>query len=167
MTVPALGLTQFTVAEPAPGYWRATFDHPPTNLMNAVTAAELRAIVEAAEEAGDLRVLVLDSASAEYFFARYELSAGPLPLTPVPQGCRASSTRRSGSASSRRSPSRRSGAALEAAATSSPSPAICATPHLRQPSSDSRRLDPLSLPPAVAWSAWCRWSAAAGPSRSP
>ena len=65
MTVPALELTQFTITEPAPGYWRATFDHPPTNLMNAVTAVELRAIVEAAEEAGDLRVLVLDSASAE------------------------------------------------------------------------------------------------------
>jgi len=48
MTVPGLELTQFAVTEPAPGYWRATFDHPPTNLMNAVTAAELRAIVEAA-----------------------------------------------------------------------------------------------------------------------
>ena len=86
MTVPALELTQFTVTEPAPGYWRATFDHPPTNLMNAVTAAELRAIVEAAEEAGDLRVLVLDSASDEYFFARYDLSAGPLPSDPGPTG---------------------------------------------------------------------------------
>ena len=84
MTVPALELTQFAVTEPAPGYWRATFDHPPTNLMNAVTAAELRAIV--------------------------------------------------------------------AAATNSRSPATCATPHLRQPSSDSRRSDPLSFPPAAAWS---------------
>jgi hypothetical protein len=88
MTVPALELTQFTVTEPAPGYWRATFDHPPTNLMNTVTAAELRAIVEAGEEAGDLRVLVLDSASAEYFFARYDLSAGPLPPDPGPTGLR-------------------------------------------------------------------------------
>ena len=86
MTVPALELTQFAVTEPAPGYWRATFDHPPTNLMNAVTAVELRAIVEAAEEAGDLRVLVLDSASAEYFFARYDLSSGPLPPDPGPTG---------------------------------------------------------------------------------
>jgi enoyl-CoA hydratase/carnithine racemase len=86
MTVPALELTQFTVTEPAPGYWRATFGHPPTNLMNAVTAVELRAIVEAAEEAGDLRVLVFDSASAEYFFARYDLSAGPLPPDPGPTG---------------------------------------------------------------------------------
>ena|SRR5271154_2400836 len=65
MTVPALELTQFTVTESAPGYWRAAFDHPPTNLMNAFTAAELRAIVEAAEEVGDLRALVFDSASAE------------------------------------------------------------------------------------------------------
>jgi enoyl-CoA hydratase/carnithine racemase len=79
MTVPALELTQFTVTEPAPGYWRATFDHPPTNLMNAVTAVELRAIVEAAEGAGDLRVLVLDSASAEYFFALRSLGGAAPP----------------------------------------------------------------------------------------
>lgn len=29
MDVPELDLTQFTVVEAAPGYWRATFDHPP------------------------------------------------------------------------------------------------------------------------------------------
>ncbi|MGH1551704.1 enoyl-CoA hydratase/isomerase family protein [Streptomyces sp. L7] len=81
-----LALTQFTVTEAAPGYWRATFDHPPTNLMNAVTATELRTIVDAAEKADGLRVLVLDSANAEYFFARYDLSAGPLPTDPGPTG---------------------------------------------------------------------------------
>ncbi|MEV0406647.1 enoyl-CoA hydratase/isomerase family protein [Actinoallomurus sp. NPDC050550] len=86
MTAPALDLTQFTVAEAAPGYWRATFDHPPTNLMNAVTASELRTIVDAAEKADDLRVLVLDSANTDYFFARYDLSAGPLPSDPGPTG---------------------------------------------------------------------------------
>ncbi|TXS35257.1 enoyl-CoA hydratase/isomerase family protein, partial [Streptomyces sp. uw30] len=81
-----LALTQFTVVEVLPGYWRATFDHPPINLMTAVTAAELRAIVEAAEMADDLRVLVFDSANPDFFFARYDLSAGPLPSEPGPTG---------------------------------------------------------------------------------
>ncbi|XUL91418.1 enoyl-CoA hydratase/isomerase family protein [Streptomyces galilaeus] len=86
MTAPVLALTQFTVTEAAPGYWRATFDNPPTNLMNAVTATELRTIVDAAEKADGLRVLVLDIANAEYFCARYDLSAGPLPIDPGPTG---------------------------------------------------------------------------------
>lgn len=86
MDVHGLDLTQFTITEAAPGYWRATFDHPPTNLMNAATAAELRTLVEAAEKAEDLRVLVLDSADRDYFFARYDLSAGPLPTDPGPTG---------------------------------------------------------------------------------
>ncbi|MEV6171615.1 enoyl-CoA hydratase/isomerase family protein [Streptomyces sp. NPDC051954] len=86
MAATNLSLTQFSLVEVVPGYWRATFDHPPINLMTAVTAAELRAIVEAAETADDLRVLVFDSANPDFFFARYDLSAGPLPSEPGPTG---------------------------------------------------------------------------------
>ncbi|MDV9169007.1 enoyl-CoA hydratase/isomerase family protein [Streptomyces sp. W16] len=86
MTAPSLELTQFTVRETAPGYWRITFDHPPANLMTAVTAAELRTIVEAAETASDLRVMVFDSANEQFFFARYDVSQGPLPADPGPTG---------------------------------------------------------------------------------
>ncbi|MFJ3762638.1 enoyl-CoA hydratase/isomerase family protein [Streptomyces sp. NPDC090080] len=81
-----LNLTQLNVVEAAPGYWRATFSHPPKNLMNSVTATELRTLVEAAEKAEDLRVLVFDSADVDYFFARYDLSAGPLPTVASPTG---------------------------------------------------------------------------------
>lgn len=57
-------LTQFTVTSPADGYWRVTFDNPPTNLMNATTA-------------GDLRVVVFDSAHPDYSFARYPRTDRP------------------------------------------------------------------------------------------
>lgn len=35
-------LKQFKISEPAGGYWRATFDNPPHNLLNGETARELQ-----------------------------------------------------------------------------------------------------------------------------
>jgi hypothetical protein len=38
-------LTQFTITEAAPGYWRVTFNNPPINLCDPETLIELQQIV--------------------------------------------------------------------------------------------------------------------------
>jgi enoyl-CoA hydratase/carnithine racemase len=77
---------QFSVSSPEDGYWCVTFDHPPANLMNARTAAELQELVGAIETADGLRVVVFDSAHPDYFFSRYDFADGGLPDTPGPTG---------------------------------------------------------------------------------
>jgi enoyl-CoA hydratase/carnithine racemase len=67
-------LTQFTVAEPSPGYWRVTFSNPPINLLNSTTVLELGELVRRIEEAADLRVVVFASDHPDFFMARYDLS---------------------------------------------------------------------------------------------
>jgi len=43
-------LVQFTIEEPAAGYWRIVFSNPPINLLNSTTVVELDAIVRRIEE---------------------------------------------------------------------------------------------------------------------
>lgn len=38
-------LTQFSVTEPLPGYWRVVFSNPAINLLNSTTVIELGEIV--------------------------------------------------------------------------------------------------------------------------
>jgi enoyl-CoA hydratase/carnithine racemase len=80
-------LTQFSLVEPAPGYWRFVFSNPPINLLNSTTVLELGEIVRRIEEAQDLRVVVFASAHPDFYMARYDLSdTNPVAFAPTESG---------------------------------------------------------------------------------
>jgi enoyl-CoA hydratase/carnithine racemase len=80
-------LTQFTITEPSPGYWRVVFSNPPINLLNSTTVLELGEIVRRLEEAQDLRVVVFASDHPDFFMARYDLSdTNPVAFAPTESG---------------------------------------------------------------------------------
>jgi len=80
-------LVQFTIEEPAPGYWRIVFSNPPINLLNSTTVVELDAIVRRIEEARGLRVVVFASEHPDFYMARYDLSdPNPVAFTPTEEG---------------------------------------------------------------------------------
>ncbi len=43
-------LAQFSISEPAPGYWRVVFSNPPINMLNSTTVVELGEIVRRIED---------------------------------------------------------------------------------------------------------------------
>jgi enoyl-CoA hydratase/carnithine racemase len=80
-------LTQFTLIEPSPGYWRVVFSNPPINLLNSTTVVELGDIVRRIEEAQDLRVVVFASGHRDFYMARYDLSdTNPIAFAPTESG---------------------------------------------------------------------------------
>jgi enoyl-CoA hydratase/carnithine racemase len=80
-------LTQFSIGEPAPGYWRVVFSNPPINLLNSTTVLELGEIVRRIEEARDLRVVVFASDHPDFYMARYDLSdTNPVAFAPTESG---------------------------------------------------------------------------------
>ncbi|HEY0463019.1 MAG TPA: enoyl-CoA hydratase/isomerase family protein [Polyangiaceae bacterium] len=64
---------QLRVEKRTPGYWRATFDHPPINLIDPGTIHELDALVSELESDPEVRVVVFDSADRDFFLAHYDL----------------------------------------------------------------------------------------------
>jgi enoyl-CoA hydratase/carnithine racemase len=80
-------LTQFSITEPSPGYWRVVFSNPPINLLNSTTVLEFGEIVRRIEEAQDLRVVVFASAHPDFYMARYDLSdTNPVAFAPTESG---------------------------------------------------------------------------------
>jgi enoyl-CoA hydratase/carnithine racemase len=80
-------LTQFSVREPSPGYWRVVFSNPPINLLNSTTVLELAALVERIEQQDELNVVVFKSENSEFFMARYDLSdTSPVAFAPTASG---------------------------------------------------------------------------------
>jgi enoyl-CoA hydratase/carnithine racemase len=80
-------LTQFSMSEPSPGYWRVVFSNPPINLLNSTTVLELGEIVGRIEEAHDLRVVVFASSHPDFYMARYDLSdTNPVAFAPTESG---------------------------------------------------------------------------------
>jgi len=69
-------MDQFTLTRPAPGYLRATFDHPPLNLLTPDTIGELREVLAEMHD-GATRVVVFDSVNPQFFMARYDFAAAP------------------------------------------------------------------------------------------
>jgi enoyl-CoA hydratase/carnithine racemase len=66
-------MDQFSLTRPAPGYLRATFDHPPTNFLTPDTVGELRQVLDEMHD-GSTRVVVFDSVNPDFFMARYDLA---------------------------------------------------------------------------------------------
>jgi enoyl-CoA hydratase/carnithine racemase len=54
-------------------YWTATFDHPPINLIDPTTIAELGSLIGEIEAAPDLCVVVFRSADPDFFLAHYDV----------------------------------------------------------------------------------------------
>jgi enoyl-CoA hydratase/carnithine racemase len=80
-------LTQFSITEPMPGYWKVVFSNPPINLLNSTTVLEIGEIVRRIEEAPDLRVVVFTSAHPDFYMARYDLSdTNPVAFAPTESG---------------------------------------------------------------------------------
>ena len=64
---------QIRVDKCSPGFWRATFDHPPINLIDPGTIQELEALVSELEADPHVCVVVFDSADREFFLAHYDV----------------------------------------------------------------------------------------------
>jgi enoyl-CoA hydratase/carnithine racemase len=80
-------LSQFSVSEPSPGYWRVVFSNPPINLLNSTTVLELGEIVDRMEVAQELRVIVFAGAHPDFYMARYDLSdTNPVAFAPTESG---------------------------------------------------------------------------------
>jgi enoyl-CoA hydratase/carnithine racemase len=70
------------LTRPAPGYLRATFDHPPMNFLTPATVGELREVLSEAQD-GTTRVIVFDSADPDFFMARYDLASRSRTGSPI------------------------------------------------------------------------------------
>jgi enoyl-CoA hydratase/carnithine racemase len=64
---------QIRIEQRAASYWRATFDHPPINLIDPDTVGELSALISSMETDPQLRVIVFESADPDFFLAHYDV----------------------------------------------------------------------------------------------
>ncbi|KAM0739628.1 hypothetical protein ACQRIT_004812 [Beauveria bassiana] len=60
-----------------PRYWRATFDSPPSNVWGLDNFLVFTKLLDELEEDDDVRVIVFDSASRDFFIAHYGMKDGP------------------------------------------------------------------------------------------
>ena len=67
-------MTQFSVEETSPAYWRVTFANGPVNLLDPDpdTVDELAALVDRAEQRPQLRVVVFRSDNPDFFMAHWD-----------------------------------------------------------------------------------------------
>jgi enoyl-CoA hydratase/carnithine racemase len=84
--------TSFTLDRATPALWRATFNHPPINMIDSVMIRELGDLFAAVERGEGPAVLLFDSADPSYFLAHYDItdftdanrsSANALPAGPT------------------------------------------------------------------------------------
>src|SRR5881275_909187 len=78
--------THLRIDRRRPGYCRVTFDHPPINTITATTVAELAELVGLIEQDPDLRVVVFDSANADFFLAHFDIEHAPGRTAALPVG---------------------------------------------------------------------------------
>jgi enoyl-CoA hydratase/carnithine racemase len=67
-------MSSFVVGRECPEMWRVTFDNPPYNLVDPDVVLELQDLIGQLEEDSDVKVVVFDSAAADYFLGIYDLS---------------------------------------------------------------------------------------------
>jgi len=85
---------QIRVERRSAAYWRASFEHPPINLIDPQTIVELDALVSRLESDPEVRVIVFDSTNIEFYLAHYDvlvdkavsaaMKPGPTGLYPWP-----------------------------------------------------------------------------------
>jgi len=74
------------VSKRSDSYLRATFDNPPLNLFDPETILALRELMDALEADPAVKVVVFDSADAEFFIAHFDVARGgelPGPARPA------------------------------------------------------------------------------------
>jgi enoyl-CoA hydratase/carnithine racemase len=82
-----MDLTQLTVTEVYPAYWRISFSNPPTNLQDPDTILEFQELVTRMESDDALKVVVLESGNPDFFINHYDVSrAAETPVAPGPTG---------------------------------------------------------------------------------
>jgi enoyl-CoA hydratase/carnithine racemase len=79
--------SQIRIEQRSSSYWKATFDHPPINLIDPDTVSELSALISSMETDPQLRVIVFESADPDFFLAHYDVrttsTQPPTPTTPT------------------------------------------------------------------------------------
>jgi len=73
-------------------YWRASFAHPPINLIDPQTIVELEALVRLLESDPEVRVIVFDSTDPDFYLAHYDVlvdKAVSAAMKPGPTGLHA------------------------------------------------------------------------------
>jgi enoyl-CoA hydratase/carnithine racemase len=71
MTEPA---TPVRVIEETPAYWRALFDYPPFNIVDATMIEGLQDLLARMDASPNLRVVVFESANPEFYLAHFDLT---------------------------------------------------------------------------------------------
>lgn len=79
---------QIRVEKISSSHWKAIFDHPPINLIDHDTVAELSELISLMESDPELRVLVFESADPDFFLAHYDvlIASTPFPSRAGPSG---------------------------------------------------------------------------------
>jgi enoyl-CoA hydratase/carnithine racemase len=62
------------VIEESPAYWRIVFDYPPLNIVDATLYQALQGLLTRMDASSNLRVVVFESASPEFFLAHFDLT---------------------------------------------------------------------------------------------
>ena len=78
--------SQIRLRRVSPGYYRATFDNPPLNLMGAGFVLEIREVMNTLEADEQAKVVVFDSAVDGFFLNHSDFSEKIEDMTSIPQG---------------------------------------------------------------------------------
>ena len=62
------------VIEETPAYWKAVFDYPPFNMLDATIFEGLQDLIARMEASPTLRVVVFESANPEFYLAHFDLT---------------------------------------------------------------------------------------------
>src|SRR5258707_6044807 len=62
------------ISEDTPAYWRAVFDYPPFNILDATIFEALQDLLVRMEAAESLRVVVFESAIPDFYLAHFDLT---------------------------------------------------------------------------------------------
>jgi len=68
---------QVRVIEESPAYWRIVFDNPPLNIVGASMFAGLQDLLARMDASPSLRVVVFESANADFYLAHFDLADMP------------------------------------------------------------------------------------------
>ena len=66
---------QLSIHRESPALWKVTFHHPPINLVDVETLFELHDLVSEIEASQEVKVVVFDSADADFFLAHWDVSS--------------------------------------------------------------------------------------------
>ena len=62
------------VVEETPAYWRVVFDYPPFNIVDATIFGALQDLLARMEASQNLRIVVFESANADFYLAHFDLT---------------------------------------------------------------------------------------------